>query len=54
MLQEMVAAGWSDDAVARQVLALLQGWMDILEEVAREAEARFGSSARSAPPIWRP
>ncbi|GAA1616656.1 TetR/AcrR family transcriptional regulator [Catellatospora bangladeshensis] len=43
VLQEMVAAGWSDDAVARQVLALLQGWMDILEEVAREAEARFGS-----------
>ncbi|BCJ75248.1 hypothetical protein CS0771_47920 [Catellatospora sp. IY07-71] len=43
VLQEMVAAGWSDDAVARRVLALLQGWMDILEEVAREAEERFGS-----------
>ncbi|NUT35560.1 MAG: TetR/AcrR family transcriptional regulator [Hamadaea sp.] len=43
VLQEMVAAGWSDDAVARQVLALLNSWMEILEEVAREAEARFGS-----------
>ena len=39
----MIAAGWSDDLVARQVLAMLQGWMDILEDVAREAEARFGS-----------
>lgn len=43
VLQEMVAAGWSDNAVAQQVLAMLQGWMDILEEVAREAETRFGS-----------
>lgn len=43
VLQEMIAAGWSDDAVARQVLALLNSWMDILEEVAREAETRFGS-----------
>jgi hypothetical protein len=43
VLQEMVAAGWSDDAVARQVLGMLQGWMDVLETVAREAEARFGS-----------
>jgi AcrR family transcriptional regulator len=43
VLQEMIAAGWSDGEVARQVLAVLQGWMDILEEVAREAERRFGS-----------
>ena len=43
VLQEMIAAGWSDDAVALQVLAMLQGWMDILEGVAIEAEARFGS-----------
>lgn len=42
VLQEMIAAGWSDDAVARQVLAMLQGWLDVLEEVAREAETRFG------------
>ncbi|WP_020519108.1 TetR/AcrR family transcriptional regulator [Catelliglobosispora koreensis] len=43
VLQEMIAAGWSDSAVARQVLAMLQGWMDLLEEVAGEAEKRFGS-----------
>ena len=42
VLQEMIAAGWSDSTVAGQVLALLQGWFDVLEEVAREAEARFG------------
>jgi AcrR family transcriptional regulator len=43
VLQEMIAAGWSDDAVAQQVLAMLRGWVDLLEEVVREAEARFGS-----------
>jgi AcrR family transcriptional regulator len=43
VLQEMIAAGWSDAAVARQVLAMLTAWTDLLEEVAREAEARFGS-----------
>ncbi len=42
ILQEMIAAGWSDDAVASQVLAMLRGWVDILEGVAREAEDRFG------------
>jgi AcrR family transcriptional regulator len=42
VLQEMIAAGWSDDAVAEQVLAMLRGWLDVLEEVAREAEERFG------------
>jgi len=43
VLQEMIAAGWSDDAVARQVLAMLKSWTDLLEDVAREAEARFGA-----------
>lgn len=43
VLQEMIAAGWSDDAVASQVMAMLQGWMNVLEGVAGEAEARFGS-----------
>lgn len=42
VLQEMIAAGWSDDAVAGQVLAMLRSWADVLEEVAREAEERFG------------
>jgi AcrR family transcriptional regulator len=42
VLQEMIAAGWSDRTVAKQVLALLKEWFDTLAAVAREAEARFG------------
>ena len=43
VLQEMIAAGWSDSAVAQRVLDMLQSWMTLLEEVAREAEERLGS-----------
>lgn len=43
VLQEMIAAGWSDETVAGEVRALLQKWLELLEEVAREAEERFGS-----------
>jgi hypothetical protein len=43
VLQEMIAAGWSDRMVAVRVLELLQTWFEVLTEVAREAEARFGS-----------
>lgn len=43
VLQEMIAAGWSDPAAARQVLQHLSGWLDVLEDVAREAETRLGS-----------
>src|SRR5688500_10124146 len=43
VLQEMIAAGWSDREVADRVLALLKSWFDVLEEVATEAETRFGS-----------
>ena len=43
VLQEMIAAGWSDDEVARPVLAIVQAWIDVLQAVATEAEARFGS-----------
>jgi AcrR family transcriptional regulator len=43
VLQEMIAAGWSDGPVATRVLELLRAWLEVLEEVAREAEARFGS-----------
>ncbi len=43
VLQEMIAAGWSDAAVARQMVELLRGWFEVLETVAREAERRFGS-----------
>jgi len=43
VLHEMIAAGWSDDVVAQQVLAMFAEWVDVLEGVAREAETRFGS-----------
>ena len=42
ILQEMIAAGWSDRDVAEQVLAMLRSWLDVLEEVSSEAERRFG------------
>jgi AcrR family transcriptional regulator len=43
VLQEMIAAGWSDAEMARRVVEMLRGWLDLLEQVASEAEARFGS-----------
>lgn len=43
VLQEMVAAGWSDPEVAERVLTFLKAWFDVLSDVAGEAEARFGS-----------
>jgi AcrR family transcriptional regulator len=42
VLQEMIAAGWSDPAVAARVLEVLRGWLRLLTEVAREAEDRLG------------
>jgi hypothetical protein len=42
VLQEMIAAGRSDHAVAERVVAMLRDRMDVLEDVAREAENRFG------------
>ncbi|GGM55024.1 TetR/AcrR family transcriptional regulator [Dactylosporangium sucinum] len=43
ILQEAIAAGWTERAVADQVLGMLRGWTDVLTAVAREAEERFGS-----------
>jgi AcrR family transcriptional regulator len=43
VLQEMIAAGWSEPYLARPVLRMLQSWFDVLEQVAREAESRFGT-----------
>jgi AcrR family transcriptional regulator len=42
VLQEMIAAGWSDPTIGDHVRDLLQGWLDLLSEVAREAERRLG------------
>lgn len=38
VLQEMIAAGWTHDAIAVQVRALLQRWFDLLTEVVASAE----------------
>ena len=43
VLQEMIAAGWSDREVSQQVLALLDRWLRLLQDVAAEAEQRFGT-----------
>jgi AcrR family transcriptional regulator len=42
VLHEMIAAGWSDPAVAAKVIALLKAWFDLLTRVLREAEDTFG------------
>jgi AcrR family transcriptional regulator len=42
VLQEMIAAGWSDRAVAEQVVALLRAWFDLLHRVLTEAETELG------------
>ncbi|MBM2620359.1 TetR/AcrR family transcriptional regulator [Actinoplanes sp. LDG1-06] len=42
VLQEMIAAGWSDTQVAQQILGLLQSWQTVLEDVAGSTRARLG------------
>jgi AcrR family transcriptional regulator len=42
VLQEMIAAGWSNHEVCDAVLELLGGWFALLAEVARETERRHG------------
>ena len=43
VLQEMVAAGWSDAEIAGSVGRDIRGWFDLLVDVARRAEERFGA-----------
>jgi len=42
VLQEMIAAGWSNADIRDAVRDLLGGWVALLAEVAREAERRHG------------
>jgi AcrR family transcriptional regulator len=42
VLQEMIAAGWSNAQLGDAVRELLGGWFVLLAEVAREAEHRHG------------
>jgi AcrR family transcriptional regulator len=43
VLQEMIAVGWSVPSVSEKVRGIMAGWIDLLTEVASEAERRFGS-----------
>jgi AcrR family transcriptional regulator len=43
VLMEMTAAGWSNPEIAGVVSAQVQGWFDLLAEVARRAAEGFGS-----------
>ena len=38
----MIAAGWSDPAIGIRVRELLQGWLDLVTSVVREAERDLG------------
>jgi len=42
VLQEMTAAGWSDDEIAIAVRSNLKGWLDLLAGTARRAEQQLG------------
>jgi AcrR family transcriptional regulator len=43
VLMEMTAAGWSNPEIAGAVSAEVRGWFDLLADVARRAEHRFGT-----------
>ncbi|CAN5815948.1 MAG: TetR/AcrR family transcriptional regulator [Ilumatobacteraceae bacterium] len=43
VLQEMIAAGWSEPTVGAAVRQLLQGWYELLADVMRRAEADKGA-----------
>jgi AcrR family transcriptional regulator len=43
VLQEMIAAGWSEPEIAAAVRRDLQGWYDLLTNLAGEAERGFGN-----------
>ena len=42
VLQEMIAAGWSNKELGNAVRELLNGWFALLADVARETEHRHG------------
>jgi AcrR family transcriptional regulator len=42
VLQEMIAAGWSNPDIGDAVRELLSGWYQLLTQVAKEAEHRYG------------
>ena len=49
ILQDMIAAGWSDPEIAAAVRQDLRGWFALLENLATEASQRFGGLAPFTP-----
>ncbi len=49
MLQEMIAAGWSDPTIGAEVTRLLRGWFDLLEQVVVEAADELGDLGPFSP-----
>lgn len=49
MLQEMIAAGWTDGAIGAEVTKLLRGWFDLLEQVVQEASDELGDLGPFSP-----
>lgn len=43
VLQEMIAAGWTNPEIGAATRRLLRGWFDLVTDVAREAERLHGS-----------
>lgn len=42
VLQELIAASWVDPAVGQVVRGALMGWIDLITDLARKAEAKLG------------
>jgi AcrR family transcriptional regulator len=42
VLQELIAASWSDTAVAQVVRTAIMGWVDLIVDAARKAERELG------------
>lgn len=49
VLQEMIAAGWSDPEIAAAVRRDLRGWYELLTSLAEEAGRRFGGLGPFSP-----
>ena len=43
VLQELIAAGWSDEQLAAKVRELLAGWIGLLTDVARRTAEQYGA-----------
>jgi len=42
VLQELIAASWTDAAIAKVIRAAIMGWVDLILEAARKAEGALG------------